>query len=192
VIADTEPWQGAAYRTILERRGFHPTPDFFNTLTGKTEADIWEALKTQFPLRDNEAALRRERVKVVLNALLSEVPPNWFVRPALDHFDRLSTPSVLVSAGNSEVIEPYLAHWGLATRFALTSTGPEPGAPDVAAKPERIQSALASAPRPILFEDSAHYLRVGRVNSACTVAVIHGINVDEAFDADALLDSATG
>src|ERR1017187_10616307 len=104
VIVDSEPSQAEAYRTLLERRGFTPAANFFTTLAGQSEREIWSALKDEYGFDGDIEALRRERIGELLTDFVDDIPPNWFVEPALAHFERTLTRSIVISSGNTEVI----------------------------------------------------------------------------------------
>jgi beta-phosphoglucomutase-like phosphatase (HAD superfamily) len=177
---------------LLERRGATPAYDFFAALAGNTEPEIWSLLTREFGLCDRAETLRHERLAELL-ALFSEAgPPNWFVQPALEHFERTGTQSVIISSGYTEVVLPYLDRWDLTDRFASVSTGGLVAGPPAIAKAKRLEAALASAVAPaILFEDSAPYLALARTWGVLVIGVRHAINVSTNLDADAVLEAVT-
>jgi len=187
VVCDSEPWQAESYRTVLLRRRVRPRADFFNGHVGLTEPEIWDRIVAEYGVTTDRQELARERLDVLRPALLCEARPNWFVRPALDELRASGTRSVIVSSGSLDIIEPYLAAWGLAQRYdAVSGLGPA-----ATPKSQRMTELLASArDRVLLFEDADVYLALGSAHGAVVVGVIHGLNAGPFSSVDAALHAA--
>ena len=187
VVCDSEPWQADAYRRVLLARGVHVEHDFFAPYVGLTEPEIWDRIVAARELAAERADLIDERQAELRPRLLRDAAPNWFVRPALAALRTAGTPSVVLSSGDTALIEAYLAHWRLAGSFDRVSGH----GPDAAPKADRLTELIGSATgRVLLVEDMAAYLELGSRLGAVTVAVAHGLNAGAVGAADATLEAA--
>jgi beta-phosphoglucomutase-like phosphatase (HAD superfamily) len=185
VLADTEPFHERAYRAALAHLGVNVRDDFFRDLIGRSEEDIWHVLRQRYGLpADMLGRFREERTRRYLDMVRTSLHPAPYVRPLLATTSRLSTPSVIVSAGRLFVIEGLLARWGLTGCFAEIHARPATG-PAAVPKPRRLEMLAGSCPGTVLLiEDSPRYLELGRRLGMTTVAVDHSLNHIEGVPAD--------
>jgi beta-phosphoglucomutase-like phosphatase (HAD superfamily) len=187
VICDSEPFQSAAYREILVRRGIRPFAGFFDGFVGRTELEIWDELIRAYAITSTPGDLIRERRDVLRPRLIRDARPNWFVRPALVTLATFGSRSVIVSSGDVGVIEPYLAAWSLASAFEPMSH--RRGTPS-SKRARLIELVASSTGRVLLFEDVADYLTLGSRIGAVVIAVSHGLNRNTAVGGDAIVEAA--
>ena len=185
VVVDSEPVQAQTYREILTALGHIPAADFFDDLTGRTEAEIWAVLINAFGLQEGAKELREERLALVTERLVHS-PPNWFLTPLLEGLERRGVVSRIVSSGNESVISRYLGEWNLSERFRDVSAAAADGS--IEAKQDRIDNALAGTALAMVIEDSSRYLAFARSRGAVTLAVRHSLNQGVALVADALVE----
>jgi beta-phosphoglucomutase-like phosphatase (HAD superfamily) len=65
VICDSEPFQAAAYREVLVRRGIRPAAGFFEGFVGRTKLEIWDELIRAYGITGTPGDLVRERRDVL-------------------------------------------------------------------------------------------------------------------------------
>lgn len=186
VICDSEPFQSAAYREVLLRRGARPSARFFDDLVGKTELEIWNQLTRTYRIDAATGDLVRERREVLRPRLIRDARPNWFVRPALRALAALGSRSVIVSSGDVAVIRPYLAAWSLASAFEPMSP---PGRSPSPKRTRLIELAATATGGVLLLEDVADYLTLGSSTGAVVIAVSHALNRTTALSGDAIVDA---
>jgi beta-phosphoglucomutase-like phosphatase (HAD superfamily) len=186
VVCDSEPFQSAAYREVLLRRGVRPSARFFEGFVGRTELEIWNQLMRTYGINVATGDLVRERRDVLRPRLIRDARPNWFVRPALRALAALGSRSVIVSSGDVAVIRPYLAAWSLASAFEpMSPRGRSPS-------PKRmrlIELAALSTGGVLLFEDVADYLTLGSSIGAVVIAVSHALNRSTVLSGDAIVEA---
>jgi len=184
VVGDTEPMQARIYREMLAERGITVDGNFFHDLAGRSEYEIWATLKQRYDLEGEPGKLRQERIGRVAPMLADGVRPNWFVRPGAAALHETNTRLLVISSGNVEVVDFYLAAWGLRDIFdevsATTGEGDIP-------KRERLRRALIETDSALVIEDSTEYLRLAAELGAVTLGVEHTMNGDVAGEADAVL-----
>lgn len=192
-IVDSEPLHADSYRAVLrERCGIVPPAGFFARLIGNPEPLIWQLLREQHPmLPADPAALIAARAAVMQQALPGRAP-HWFVQPLLAWAAAQGIPQLLVSAGNFDVIAPYLQRWQLASFFSSVSATGAPGESE-APKLERLAGAAAElGPGPVLIiEDSARVLQHAQARGLLTAAVAHGMNDLRGDSWDLLLEGGS-
>jgi beta-phosphoglucomutase-like phosphatase (HAD superfamily) len=162
VICDSEPFQSAAYREVLLRRGIPPSAGFFEGFVGMTELEIWDELRRVYGISDAPGDLVRERREVLRPRLIRDARPNWFVRPALDTLARLGSRSVIVTSGDVEVIDPYLTAWSLTSAFEPMSGRARTASPKRARLIDLVESSTGQV---LLFEDVAEISRWDRASA---------------------------
>lgn len=187
VICDSEPFQSAAYREILVRRGIRPSAGFFDGFVGRTELEIWDELIRAYAITSTPGDLIRERRDVLRPRLIRDARPNWFVRPALVTLATFGSRSVIVSSGDVGVIEPYLAAWSLASAFEPMSRRRRTPS---SKRARLIELVASSTGRVLLFEDVVDYLTLGSSIGAVVIAVSHGLNRNTAVGGDAIVEAA--
>jgi beta-phosphoglucomutase-like phosphatase (HAD superfamily) len=190
VMADSEPLQGEAYRTMLEGFGIHPEPDFFNEYIGRTETEIWTSIRERYGIATSVAELRAARIEVFLARAKQSLRPNWFVRPLMAGFRGQGTAQWIVSSGNREVIEVLLSTWQIDSGITKIVSSDASNA-DTYSKRLAIEEAIRSSPgKTILIEDHPQYLALGAALGVATVAVRHGLNDLAGSAADFVLSTS--
>lgn len=175
-VVDSEPTQASAYRLVLEEEGITPSDAFFDSYIGRTESEIWKGLSRDYSLSASPLSLRKRRLEKLGFLLIERVAPNWFVRPALEYFDRRAVQSIIISSGNESVVEAYLHYWNLLDRFqSISATDPSK---DVAPKADRLTTTIRALKggRAVVVEDSSMYLAAARDAGAVTLGVSHSLN----------------
>jgi beta-phosphoglucomutase-like phosphatase (HAD superfamily) len=185
VVGDTEPVQARVYREMLSERGIAVDDGFFRGLAGRSEYEIWGRLKERYGVEDELRDLREERIGRVAPLLAEIVRPNWFVRPGAAALHEAGARLLIVSSGNKEVVDLYLAAWGLRDLFDEISA--TTGAAGDLPKRERLRQAIASAKGALVVEDSIEYLRLAAELGAVTLGVKHTLNGEVAEVANAVL-----
>lgn len=186
VVCNSEPFQSAAYREVLLRRGVRPSARFFGGFVGRTEVEIWDQMRRTYGIDAATGDLVRERRDVLRPRLIRDARPNWFVRPALRALAAHGSRSVIVSSGDVAVIKPYLAAWSLASAFEPMSPPGRSASP----KRTRLTELAASATGGVLlFEDVADYLTLGSSIGAIVIAVSHALNRSTALSGDAIVEA---
>lgn len=189
VIADTEPVQEYSYNSVLSEFGIVAGSDWFASLIGRSEPEIWAALTRQYDLPITIAELMTRRSEIYLPRAKLTVSPNSFVQPMLEYGRRQKTLNVILSSGGFGNIGELLAHWSIMSNFADIYCMDSPNHPDLRTKSERLGHAAESYAYPmVIIEDSQQVLDLAETMGLRTIAVRHRLNTAKRINADFIID----
>jgi beta-phosphoglucomutase-like phosphatase (HAD superfamily) len=189
VITDSEPVQRESYLRMLRARGIEPDPGFFHAFAGRNEEQIWDRLCAEHSIGESIESLRTERFGVYRDIASRRLTPSWISRALLPALSRSGARQIIISAGNTILIEALLDGWNLRPFFSeIRACGGEPNA---VAKKQVLKAVLAASGRALVIEDHAGYLQLARELGATTVGVRHSLNHLRPDSVDFLLDIAS-
>jgi beta-phosphoglucomutase-like phosphatase (HAD superfamily) len=172
VIADSEPVQRDTYLVMLRARGIEPDANFFGPCIGKTEGEIWAHLRDRYALTEQPEMLRDERIPLFLSMALQRLTPSPLASRLLPALRERGIRQVIVSSGNTEVLDRLLRAWRIEDYF----DGVLGWSPNITStKRERLVTAVGRA-RGLVLEDDLGYLAFARSIGASTIGVRHSLN----------------
>jgi phosphoglycolate phosphatase-like HAD superfamily hydrolase len=176
VIADTEPVQAASFAAVLEAHGIQPPENFFSKFLGRSEREIWLALRAQYGLRTSVEALTASRSDLYL-ANASRLSPAPYVAPLLSAAKESGSVSLIVSSGTVDHIEHLLQAFQLQHAFIGIYCIGSPRDVDLSDKASRLQHIASGWSRPqVLLEDNFTYLALGTALQMRAIAVMHSMS----------------
>jgi beta-phosphoglucomutase-like phosphatase (HAD superfamily) len=189
VVANTEPAQQYSYSAVLADFGYIPEPNFFASLIGNSEPEIWNSLLRQFDMPASIEELIARRAEIYLPQAMLTIEPNDFVRPMLEYSRRRGILNIIVSSGGFSNISQLLTYWGLIDAFVDIYCRESPYHLDLTTKLERLRHAIEHRTGPMaIVEDSQEILRLAKMMGLRTIGVRHDLNDAEEINADFVID----
>lgn len=178
VVGHTEPIHEASYRELAARRNYEFDDGFFDDLIGHTEEWIWErVIDKGFPAHGDEIPdLHLERGAVVATAAQRNLQPSWIAALLMPALAPIASEQVVVSNGNTDLIEALLAGWGLKDFVHVARRAP--------GRDKETLFRVSCLPPCVVLEDNDHYLALGKSLGAFTVGVRHSHNTRAKLSAD--------
>ncbi|MDR3292751.1 MAG: HAD family phosphatase [Clostridiales bacterium] len=181
-IADTEPLHWAAYNLLLARQGIVLDDAHIGTYIGNPETEIYKKIKVDFPAAMIEPEqFLKERIGVYLSLARETClkPFPYFSRILEEYAD---IPKALLTAQESSVVETLIAYWGLENVFPknrrLTAHDGKLTKKDVLSDINKYIDVGARIQNDgiLLFEDSAHVLKIAHECGVLSVGIEHRYN----------------
>lgn len=182
VVAHSEPLHERSYSVLAQRRDHVLSDGYFDELVGHTEPWIWQRLiERGFPGGVEQIdELTNERGAEFRRTALNTLQPTWLASRLAPEFSARGIRQVIVSNGNTRLIETLLNGWNLDGHFEVAHRAP-------GQDKRRIFTELCVPPA-LVLEDSPEYLGLARRLGAVTVGVQHSHNRHASIEADHLAE----
>ena len=172
VIVDSEPLQRETYRIMLEMRDISVEADFFDTLIGLREVQIWEKIRSWADnLETSTPDLIQERRELFLRMAMSRLKPSWLSKDLIPVLNDYASEQFIISNGDPSTIASLLSSWGLSEYIYLRQFTEQ-----YPTKSDLLRAVLSQSNRIVIAEDNREYLMQGKDGGSFCVAVHHGRN----------------
>lgn len=173
LMVDSEPHSLASWNAVLATRGIMLEQAVIDRMFGARLIDTAHMLINLYSLRDQPAALAREKEEYQIAHLHGRIKPMPGLFALLETIETKGVPKAIASSGVRPYVAAVLAEVGLTDRFKTLVTGDEvrkgKPAPDIFLAAAR---ALQVEPRTCLvLEDAPHGVSAAKAAGMCAVAI---------------------